>query len=573
MPLGDPYTASMSNAVSLSLGDVTALLDGASLGSLPITDARLRLFLHESTHHTSFSNAYGWATAGLESSVISPGLVGPLPQSPDDLLLPERDLLVLRWTQRVFQPLLEGLAVFAEHDIGWSASSCQSQPLLDASSLYLARDAFSSVASAVFSGPLDEAGWKRAVSDLGAVVGDSIDSRLKKARSSRRWVAEKENLLRQPLMGSMGGAPYLLGYLAVKRAFLKVRHGEPARSDPDGFLLLMLHHWFCDENLARAMLDVNDVDPIRVQLTLGAIEERVQDRWEQLYRSPRSAAASAMASLVHRGGVSAQPPFDLQFLLGIRALQFSLPTRAPRFFKHRLVLRHGALSVGLRVNDDARTASVLPSKGGPALFQCPLVRNADVNARSGTIELVRSGDRRFDALLVLGGDGLVAAWDQRERVWNSPDLVEVFDDLPSSEQALDAELAVQNTRWEETWNSPGLAGLYEHQVAQAAELCGSTYLQIAFPGAKSGERKRISSVLGERGFADLFNEPGALSKLARYSLAFGGRGAPVGEVAAATGTTPKILLEEVGAINSRARFVLGVDLFEESAGAWLTSAV
>lgn len=570
MKLGNAYTAAMSNAVSLRLGDVTALLHGTALGALPTTNSRLRLFLHEGTHHTSLSGAYGWASAALASSVVSSGLVGPVPRD-DNLFLPARDLLVLRWTQCVFQPLLEGLAVFAEHDIAWGEGDFASQPLLNAVSLYLARDAFSEAAPAEFDGPFDQATLPRAAGDARLAVGASIDGHLKSARSSPYWIAEKEALLRQPLLGSDGIPAYLLGYLAVKRAFLRTRRADAARSDPDGFLLIMLHHWFWDKDIARAMLDVKDLHPIQAQLTLSSIGEQFQDRWEELYRSPKTAAASALAYLSADREAGAFG--DLELLVGVRTLEFGLTHGIPSFFKHRLVLRHGAHPVSLSVDRDAREVSVKQVNGGAALFYCPLVPNADSAASIGTIELVRSVDGRFNALVVLGSDGLLAAWDLDRGAWNPPDIVEVFDDLPSGEQARDAEMAVQRTHWDETWKRPGLADLYNHQLTQAKELHDSVYLQIAFPGSKLGERERIASILGGRGFAQLFEEPSALHRVAQYSLEFGGRGAPIADVAAATGTTSETLLAEVSSLNSKARSVLGVDLFEATGRDWLTSAV
>lgn len=567
MEIGDAYTAALSNAVSLRLDDIAGLLREASVGDLPASNARLRLFLHEGTHHTSFYNAYGWASAGLSSSLISPGLVGPLPRNADGLLLPVRDLLVLRWMQRVFQPLIEGLAVFAEHDIVWSENSLASQPLLNAASLYFARDAYSS-ASNIASG---EANFIEAANAVDSAITASINDRLKRARSSRYWIAEKLALLRQPLLGSDGGPPYLLGYLAVKRAFLKTRRKPAALSEPDNFLLLMISHWFCDEDLAQQMLSVNDLDPTEVQYTLHRITESFQDKWEELYKSPRTVAANSLSILSRLDNGNAHAPMDLQFLLGTRALTFSL-ARAPRFFKHRLALRHGIQKVALALDTLSRTASVRAVDGQVELFSCPLVPNADVTAQFGTVELVRSSDGRMDALVVLGGDGLLAAWDLQRRIWNPADLVEALDDLPSGDHARDAELAVQHTHWDEAWEEPGLAELYEHQLGQATETRDMVHLQIAFPGARSGERERISTLLGTCGFASLFDEPNEMLKLARYSLVLGGRGASLADAASALGTSPEALYEEIRSINARAQSVLGLDLFEED-GEWLTSAV
>jgi hypothetical protein len=571
--LGNPYTAALSNAVSITLGDVHDLLAGTPIGALPTTNARLRLFLHEGAHHTSLASSYGWAVAALSSSVISPGVVGPLPRTADELFLPARDLLVLRWTRCLFGPLLEGLALFAEHDIAWGESDLVSQPLLNAVALYFWRNAVSTGVDALkLYGSLDEAARTRVVADARRAFDASINEKMRQARSSPYWLAEKEALLRSPLLGSDGGPPYLLGYLAAKRAFLKTRHEEAPRSDPDGFLLLMLHYWFSDRTLARTMLDVQDLHPMQVQQTLGLIAERFQDRWDELYRSPRTAAASVEAYLADRGDAGAEPPVDLQVLVHMRTLAFSLTAGTPRFFKHRLVLRHGAQPVALRVDDDGRTVIVHTTDGGAALFSAPLVPNSDVTASIGTVELVRSGNGRFDALVVLGGDGLLAAWDLRRRTWNPPDLVGSLDDLPSGEDARRAELAVQRSHWEETWRRPNLVDLYEHQLAQATEVRDVVHLQIAFPGARSGDRERIVNALRNRGFAGLFDEPGKMRRIARYSLLFGGRGAPVVEAAAAIGEASEALSAEIHSINARSRSALGVDLFE-SAGGWMTSSI
>src|SRR5271166_3319821 len=131
------FTDPMTNQTSLSRTDVLAMLEVTNPDDTPLSDQGIRFILHECTHHASFANRVGYARSALSTSVCGRASIGTPPDGRAGLWLAQRDDVVLRFFEVVVEPLIEGLALFSEHDIRWGKSPKASHPLLHLWSLFL----------------------------------------------------------------------------------------------------------------------------------------------------------------------------------------------------------------------------------------------------------------------------------------------------------------------------------------------------------------------------------------------------------------------------------------------------
>ena len=558
------FTDPMSNVMSIENSAVRRLLEPACPGAVPWSPSLLRYSLHELTHHATYAGRVGRALAALAISVAARTDVGPAPEGEGKLWLGQRDDLVLRAFQAMNDPLVEGLALFAEHDIRWGECPDASHPLLHTVGLFFAAEAGAARLAALSSATDDP------IAAGDAAYAASINDRLSEAR--RGWVEEKVRLLSQPLFGGADApAPYLLGYLAVKRAYLQLRSVCKPLDEPDLFLLLMLYYWFSDKETADLLVELNDTDRVSSQQTIGVLAEHIQDLWSGLYRSPMS-ALRRMATALMEGPVRFAPIDHFTLALGARSAFDAINIFVPRFQKHRLTLRLGVLHVVIATESGEGRASVCDAFTGERLLDCPVVPNSDQGEFPGTVEIVRSYDGRLTAVAVIGPTGLVAVRDMFSADWNDPELVEAFDDLPSMEHAEAAAFSYCDGVFYKSWKDGDLAKIDASVMSQVIAVRDLVHLQRAFPGARAERREEIATGLGPNGLAAIFDDQAELREVARYSLLFGGPGAPVAEVAKAEGVAEAGLAERVARWNERARPLLGVDIFEITDGV-VTSAI
>ena len=191
-------------------------------------------------------------------------------------------------------------------------------------------------------------------------------------------------LLKQPLLGG-SGSPYLLGYLAIKRAYLMLRKGNLGLSDSDIFLLVLNGHWFSDLRITELLLRVEDRDVMSVQQTIAEFAERFQDMWDELYMNPGKVAAHIIKNLGPRDDKQNGPDLEFELLAGMRMAPDALNLFVPKFSKYRLVLRLGMIRVNIDSNKQTRIASVRDAKTNDELLQCPLVKLADTGQFPGSI--------------------------------------------------------------------------------------------------------------------------------------------------------------------------------------------
>jgi hypothetical protein len=261
------FTDPMTNQTSLGRIDVRSMLTNSDPRDLPLSAQGLRFFLHELTHHASFANSVGYARAALATSVSGRASVGVPPAGRAGLWLAQRDDIVLRFFEMLIEPLVEGLALFAEHDIRWGQSPIASHPLLHLWSLFLFRKAGEAALKGM-KGMVQQDGGMSIIEKGRQIQDDWINDYLTGVRTGDYWVEQKALLLRQPLLGA-SGPPYLLGYLAIKRAYLVLRRVNRGFFDTDMFLLLMMKLWFSDASITELLVRLQDADLLSVQETIG----------------------------------------------------------------------------------------------------------------------------------------------------------------------------------------------------------------------------------------------------------------------------------------------------------------
>jgi len=196
----------------------------------------LPVFLHEMTHwwclSTPIGHALSWLVtkAKLATYRMMADVDRPVPQEEvGDIWRAHSSLATLR-------PLLEGLALFAEHDLEPGEGGVYSEPLRLAFPFFMPR-----------SPELAEASLGRREAFDG-----HIKAMLTQDRISDDGLKRKTDLLTSPLRDSAG---YLSGYLLVRSLYERAKLKSARARDRDLFLMYLRSYLFEDYELARCMLD------------------------------------------------------------------------------------------------------------------------------------------------------------------------------------------------------------------------------------------------------------------------------------------------------------------------------
>ncbi|MBY5361947.1 hypothetical protein [Rhizobium leguminosarum] len=554
----ESYTDPLSNQMTFSQKDMRQILHGMVPGDLPVSEKELRLLLHELTHHASFANVVGYARSALATSVCGRASMGMPPKAPPALWLAERDDLVLRFHEMVFEPLVEGLALFAEHDIQWGDSPYTSHPLSHVWSLFL----FKKAGAAAFEAfkALSTGTASRALEGGKTAYTNWINDYLIEQRTNEYWLEAKARLLSQPLL-SEDMPPYLLGYLATKRVYLKLRQANPGYQDTDMFLHLQLKYWFSDQKTGDLLTRIDDCDVLEVQSTLSQMTELFQGKWDDLYRRPGKIAIELLADMEDPKETSYVSELELR--CGIRVAADSLNLFVPKFHKHRLVLRLGMMRVDIRSDGTTRIAKLWDTQAKAPLLECPIAPLADIGDFPGSIEIVRTYDGRVTAIVVLAETGLIAVRDLFSATWNSSELVELFDDLPSFEYVEASVAGYRKSPFISRWSDNDyFQGLNEHQMKSAYDLSLSAYSQLILPGQKLDQRNKAIAELAAHGFQSLYPDDRDFNDLVLLSTQFGGPGKLIASVASKLDRTVIQLTSQLKGFNAVSQAALGIDIFE-----------
>lgn len=195
----------------------------------------LPIFLHEITHWWCLTAPVGHALAWLVTKsklAMYETAASDRPASPEALT----DIWRAHTSLAILRPLLEGLALFAEHDLEPGQGSVHSEPIRLAFPFFLAR-----------TPELAEVKMRSQ-----EVLDAHIKAMLAQDRISEDGLRRKTKVLTTPLGDPSG---YLSGYLVVRGLYERAKLKSARARDRDLFLMYLRSYLFEDYELARCLLD------------------------------------------------------------------------------------------------------------------------------------------------------------------------------------------------------------------------------------------------------------------------------------------------------------------------------
>ena len=529
------FTEIISNTVVL---DDVRVFSGKGLRHVFDDGGPLRLLLHEKTHHASFDSRVGAALGSLSAWAGQHNVTSP---DPDTLSLSQRDLLIVRSAYRVLEPLVEGLALFAEHDNVPGNSDVASAVTHAATTL-------------IFGEPTEQ-------------NFDQLRTLLWHHRGLAPSAEEKTRLLAQPLTARPA---YLLGYLAVKGLYWRLVSRCPRLVDTDLFILLMLDYWFRDSRLASRLLSFKPPAPPMVALAeLLWIINYLEDRTDALVEH----VDEYVDALVSYVGTSGQPVrFDsgegpayrnagdggaLELYARLRATALANHSAAA-LFGFRSDFRFSSTPVTVEVSKD-RYARITTRAGELAGERIPVVPNSAGGTFAGAIEGVMTPHLGGRVVFVISGrDGLVAVRERGVEAWNAPELVKHFDDFPSTIEVLEA-MARLDADHNRTSEQDVVARELPRFETIARDAAQHIYLKWALPAQSPMLREPLAAALAEKGFAGPLSEASLLDTLGRVSVRCGCHVWEMTTAAVAQGWDAGAVAAELDEINRQLHPLLGLD--------------
>jgi hypothetical protein len=560
------FTDPVSNAVFLE--DISPLSNAAKLESGTLDSTYLPSFLHEATHHATFDCQVGVALASLVPSCFSFWWEQVASNVPG---LAVRDLAMLRVAVTLFEPLSEGLALFVEHDLIMGSSPVMSNMSRNACLL------FAKGRTLELLGADPEDLLKRLAQGEGpSLISSAYTDLLKSVRTRPEWVNRKRKLLEQPLVGPHR---YLLGYLAVKGMYKTLSDACPPLKDPEAFVLVVIKHLFGNEKLVRILLHPlpKTDDPLEAYVHINAdIQELLntfQDLVDELYRYPNRVAMGVLEPLLQNSGLRSlyakgrrieedgMLAPDLQLLAGLRAVGM-INIAWPRLLKHRSDFRFSFQAVTVTVGHAGEITITDPVDGKNIPVNAKAVEKARRGRFLGSIEAFVLRDSSV-VVCVLAIDGLVAVLDCSTGVWNSDNLVEHLDDVPSAtavEGAMHAFKKYQDQVFEKDGVREVIQGLRD-DTAEGLELI---YPQLIFYRRPREERSFLVRGL-QNGIAGALGDPAKLELVASLSLLIG-IGAECEVVQKSLGMNKEEWRSQIDEINRISVSACGLQIFSEVDG-------
>lgn len=541
------YTDPISNTVVLD--DVRLFERVAEFGEQGIPRTFLGPLLHEATHHMTFDSPVGLTLAAMACSPL--GLRGPDDDANEERLpaaeftMPVVDTITHRVVSRLFEPLVEGLALFAEHDLVPGDSAIVSRP--------------THVAALLFTRQPPGADPQSDLMRHHRVM-------VRSTRATAEFLESKERLLRQPLHERPS---YLMGYLAVKALYRELAKRSPRVLDPDLFLVLMVDYWFGDHDLARLIgtpigkpARQDDPDGTRTGGRVVAIVEYLQDRLDQLYAQVDRFSEECEAFVA--GRTTTEPSYRgeaatgfvslHEFLLVLRGVYLRMNAFFPRIFEHRQGFRFS--SARAMVTIDAEREVVVTGPDGRLILRARAVKNATPGVYDGSVEGLVLCDTWQIAAGILAGDGLVAVLDVLSGEWNQPDFVERLDRMPSSADVEGVMHALDVARTE--FSNDRARELLAKVEGEAERFIRFFYPKILYWGQPPAAREQIAA-LERAGFGGLLDAE-QLAFVVQVSLLCGTM-ANVPFVAKVLGLSEEALLATVDAVNAIGLDHVGMPFF------------
>ena len=303
-PSARSYVDIVSNTGLIRTLSATEDLGRLMTGRLP--EVALPLFLHEGTHHWCFHSSLGVALAGLYYRGIvgfwlAANTVQPETSADSTVIQPLDDILRFQAATKLLQPLMEGLALFAEFDCSVDEEKIMPLPL--------------GVATALFSGSNKQHGSGKPHEILQAAI--------RRAHESPEVVQRKTSVVVNEFTPSRN--PYLSGYLAVKRLWWAAARNHDAFATASTFLVFLRNYIFEDLALVSVLLDEKYVE----SAFLGPLSNYLADRFDQLRRKQTYAKIDAYFSGIEKE--ANRPMGDYQGNIDFpAALSLSEPEAADR---------------------------------------------------------------------------------------------------------------------------------------------------------------------------------------------------------------------------------------------------
>lgn len=239
----------LSNTLFLSERPIPDYMAALKQGTLP--EFLLPVFLHEATHHWCLTSVVGNALAVNDLRIQRAFLDANGVLKGESLTLWSRMSAV----RRLFEPLLEGLAQFAEYD-AYPGSSAVVSPVLG-------------WAASLFTRSLD-------IEIPPTMPIERLRYLLCAYRSSEVAMRRKSDILVRPLTTANGG--YLLGYLAVKNTWNNALKRSKKLTDADLFLSYLRNTVFEDPFIADIILEPS-INPAQA---INALWSRLHQRLKLL---------------------------------------------------------------------------------------------------------------------------------------------------------------------------------------------------------------------------------------------------------------------------------------------------
>ena len=537
------YTDLVSNSVILDGLDL--LSESKNLLQQLATPQYLRPFLHEKTHHTTFDSPVGLAISALYVSCVSMQFERII----QGATLPIRDLTVLYATYHLLEPLIEGLAVFAEHD-----SVPRNSPVWSSVAI--------SATQVIFS---ETDNIKKLFIDGQFVLPRiAFEVFLRDNRLRNEWTEQKAFLLKQEIAERPF---YLLGYLAVKGIYRALLTNSSQLADPELFMVLMIDYWFHDEKFAELLLRIDgmNVTDEEIGINLVEISEYIQDRFDELYQNVEKYAEECeiyFAQDEERRKLSNPPSYrnysangnsKLKHLHGFRTATISINLFQPKIFKFRREFRFSSQLGKVLVNEKGKGVLSINN----SLIEIPTVPNADLGDYEVSIEGVQHGKSGDVLVIISGGSGLVALKNINNGEWNSPQMVEYFDEFPSAlvinwsmKRFAQSHILDENSKYKE---------MLDFYIEQSKESAIGMYPQLAFR-IRGEALNRVVVGLSQNGFRNILNENES-KKLAEYSLLCGAGAWNVREHSRIDELDENLIFEEIAFLNTKIKEKIGVDVF------------
>lgn len=393
---------------------------GAALSEGVLADELLWPIIHELTHHSCLNSAVGASMATLAVSHTS---MGSSTIDEEKFSWIARDAVRHTLMEKLLRPLLEGLALFVEHDAISGAVPIASWSQQIANDLFCGGDMFAALLR-------------------GDDVLAPLKQKLETLRQNQNRISEKKRLLRRSLEDNDG---YLLGYMLVKMIWNDLVARAPIWNHSDVFQAFLTDYFFNDYYLAKMLVPLPSEEREELVVEIEVITNYLHNRLILLSKS-FTAFAQEFVPWLHDNSnprpsyqsFSSTEQKELLLRWTIRTSR-SLHWHTPDFLTTRGIARVLVAPAKVKVDKEGRFEAVFdkgfPSILGPAM-NAGRPSDGSEAIGDGSVEaviLLPNNHRRSIRLLlcVLLDKDLIATFNPLTGKFNDLDANDPCDNLAS----------------------------------------------------------------------------------------------------------------------------------------------